>query len=531
MKILPQLFVTILMFIPIMSNAQTLLSENFEDGIDAWTTVDSDGDGVDWLIADYGDGQGQVVISQSWTSGTVLTPDNWLISESMDFSAVTNPNLFWKVKAQDQAWADENYTVYVSTSSNINTLETSEISFNELIGESDGEYMTRVLDLSSLVGEPSVFLAFRHHNVSDMFNMNIDDIIVADVVGDNVDVTLSSSAYNVATSPNAPAQFTFDVTSFGAGDLSDYEFQYTIDGQTSTLNSSSSIGLGESDSYSFDLTFGDYTASVQVLNSAGELISEIIEFNLSVVAPVPNFSLTDSYGGQHDLYETIEKGDVVLLDFMASWCGPCETSTPEINSVWEDYGEGISGFQVFSFTTEPGDNNSIINNLGWGGYYPKFSFTDEGYNLYAHYNTLYGSGGIPLFIMICPDVNNPGFSEVSWSTVGWAGGGQSQNETENALLDCNPSLDIELLSANESVLIYPNPSSSNVFVELDLSDTKDVTVEVLNILGELVYVYSGSHNVGITTLQLPSENWSNGIYQINMQIDNEWISKPLEIIK
>lgn len=528
MKNLLQFSTIILLLSSFITNAQTLLSENFQDGIGAWTTVDSDGDGVNWLIADYGDGN--VAISQSWTGGTILYPDNWLISESMDFSSVSNPNLFWKVKAQDPAWADENYTVYVSTSSDISMLETSEISFNEVVGESGGEYMTRALDLSSLVGEASVFVAFRHHNVSDMFNINIDDIIVADVVGDNVDVTLSSSNYNVATSPNASAQFTFNVTSFGAGDLSDYEFQYTIDGQISTINSSSSIALGESASYSIDLTFGEYTASVQVLNSAGELIGEEL-FNLSVVAPVPNFSLTDSYGGQHDLYETIEKGDVVLLDFMASWCGPCETSTPEINSVWEDYGEGISGFQVFSFTTEPTDNNSIINNLGWGGYYPKFSYTEEGNNLYAHYNSLYGEDGIPLFIMICPDVNNPGFSEVSWSTVGWAGGGQSQNETENALLDCNPSLDIELLSTHESVVIYPNPSSSNVYVELDLSDTKEVTVEVLNLLGEIVYVYSESHTAGISTFQLTSENWSNGIYQINMQIDNEWISRSLEIIK
>ena len=530
MKTFSKLFTIILMFIPSISNAQTLLSENFEDGIGAWTTVDSDGDGNTWLVANYADDQSNVIISQSWTAGVVLTPDNWLISESMDFSNVSNPNLFWKVKAQDQLWADENYTVYVSTSSDINTLESSEISFNEVIGVSNGEYMNRVLDLSSFIGEASVFVAFRHHDVTDMFNMNIDEIIVADVVGDNVDVSISSSVYNTITSPNASAQFTFDVTSFGAGDLSDYEFQYTIDGQTSTLNSSSSIGLGESASYNIDLTLGDYTASVQVLNSAGELIGEGV-FNLSVVAPVPNFSLTDSYGGQHDLYETIEKGDVVLLDFMASWCGPCETSTPEINSIWEDYGEGISGFQTYAITTESTDNNSVMNNLGWGGFYPKFPFTDEGYNLYAHYNSLYGEDGIPLFIMICPDVNNPGFSEVTFSLVGWAGGGQSQNDVENALLACNPSLDIQLEATGEFLVIYPNPSASDVFVQIDLIEAKEVAIEVVNILGEVVHFYSEKHTAGLSTIQLPSENWSNGIYQINMQIDNEWISRSLEILK
>ena len=295
--------------------AQTLLSENFEDGIGAWTTDDSDGDGVNWLIADYGDGQGQVVISESWTGGNILYPDNWLISESMDFSSVTNPNLFWKVKAQDQNWADENYTVYVSTSSDINMLETSEISFNEVVGESGGEYMTRVLDLSSLVGEASVFVAFRHHNVSDMFRISIDDIIVSDVVGDNVDVTLSSSNYNVATSPNASAQFTFDVTSSGAGDLSDYEFQYTIDGQTVTINSSSSIALGESASYSIDLTVGEYTASVQVLNSAGELIGEGV-FNLSVITPDLSVITPGLVQAKHQPLKLIQFGKIMVKAFL-----------------------------------------------------------------------------------------------------------------------------------------------------------------------------------------------------------------------
>lgn len=530
MKIAHNFFLIVFLFSPLIV-AQTLLSEDFEQGMDAWTTVDSDGDGNTWLLANYDDEQGNVIISQSWTQGVILSPDNWMISESLDFSNVINPNLFWKVKAQDQAWADENYTVYVSTSSDINALESSEISFNEVIGVSNGEYMNRVLDLSSFVGEPSVFVAFRHHDVTDMFNMNIDEVIVADVVGDNVDISISSSAYMAITSPNSSAQFTFDVTSFGAGQLSDFVFEYIIDGQTTSLSSSYSIELGESSSFSFDLTLGDYSVSVQVLNSVGELISETMNFNLSVVPPVPNFSLTDTYGNQHDLYETIEKGDVVLLDFMASWCEPCLTSTPEINTLWEDYGEGLSGFQTYAITTESTDNNSVMNNLGWGGFYPKFPFSNQGYNLYAHYNTLFGSGGIPLFVLICPDVDNPGFSEVTYSLVGWAAGGQSQNDVDNAILACDPSLDIQLETSGESLMVYPNPSASNVFIQIDIIEAKEVNIEVVNILGDVVHIYSQRHNSGLTHIELPSKKWSSGIYYINVQINNERISRKLEIIK
>ena len=180
-------------------NAQVYLSEDFETDLGVFTAIDADGDGYGWEIVNYGDEQGQIVRSESWSGGTVLYPDNWLISSGVDLTSATLPYLFWKVKAQDQAWADENYTVYVGTSSETSELETSNVTFNEVIGTSNG-YESRMLDLSSFVGESSVYIAFRHHNVSDMFVLNIDDIIVSNVVGESATVTLTSSETQYATS-------------------------------------------------------------------------------------------------------------------------------------------------------------------------------------------------------------------------------------------------------------------------------------------------------------------------------------------
>ena len=56
-----------------------------------------------------------------------------------------------------------------------------------------------MLNLSSYAGESSVYIAFRHHNVSDMFVLNIDDIIVSNVVGESASVTLTSSETQYAT--------------------------------------------------------------------------------------------------------------------------------------------------------------------------------------------------------------------------------------------------------------------------------------------------------------------------------------------
>jgi len=54
-----------------------------------------------------------------------------------------------------------------------------------------------------------------------------------------------------------------------------------------------------------------------------------------VSAPAPDFTLTDASGNAVSLSEL--KGQVVMINFWASWCGPCRQEMPLLEAIFKKY--------------------------------------------------------------------------------------------------------------------------------------------------------------------------------------------------
>jgi thiol-disulfide isomerase/thioredoxin len=69
----------------------------------------------------------------------------------------------------------------------------------------------------------------------------------------------------------------------------------------------------------------------------------------SAAGPAPPFSLASRSGG--DVSLTQYKGQVVMLNFWASWCGPCRQEMPLLESIYRKYNR--MGFVLLGVNVEP----------------------------------------------------------------------------------------------------------------------------------------------------------------------------------
>lgn len=62
--------------------------------------------------------------------------------------------------------------------------------------------------------------------------------------------------------------------------------------------------------------------------------------------PAPDFTMEDAQGNSVSLADLIADGKPIVLNFWASWCGPCKSEMPEFNQVFEELGEEIQFVMV-----------------------------------------------------------------------------------------------------------------------------------------------------------------------------------------
>lgn len=196
----------------------------------------------------------------------------------------------------------------------------------------------------------------------------------------------------------------------------------------------------------------------------------------------PDFTVTDIEGVEHNLYDMLDSGKIVILDVSATWCGPCWSlhQSHALSDVHDKYGpEGTDVVRVMFYEGDADTGEDALNGTGgstlgnWveGIEFPIINESPLTLNL-----NIYAPLGFPTVNVIRPrdreivaDMWNFNFAQM-----------------ENSLDDLIAS---EGITSNEEVLlaqgvnIFPNPTAEYITVNSDLDVEK---YEIVNVAGQIV---------------------------------------------
>ena len=127
--------------------------------------------------------------------------------------------------------------------------------------------------------------------------------------------------------------------------------------------------------FSYRLSPEEIKSNIQLLDPSlhntpyVEVLKEVAA-TLEVVSignPAPDFTVNNTEGNPVQFSEQLSPGRYVLLDFWASWCGPCRRSNPGKVAAYEKYNE--KGLDIFSVSLDKSRENWLEaiekDNLTW----------------------------------------------------------------------------------------------------------------------------------------------------------------------
>lgn len=233
------------------------------------------------------------------------------------------------------------------------------------------------LDKSEITGSPSHDIYKSFLKKDDMFNQKLEDLYTeymkAKEANDSVKALSLEGGFDVIQKEQASSMKEF-IKSNGKSVVSAYL----------ALSNAYNFELAELQELNkvFDPSIAN-SSYVKKLKEREETLLKLLPGN-----PAPDFTLNDTTGKPVSLASF--KGKVVLLDFWASWCGPCRNENPNVVKAYKEF--NAKGFTVFGVSLD-NDKNKWLGAIAEDGLTWQHVSELQGWNCSAA--RLYGVMSIP----------------------------------------------------------------------------------------------------------------------------------------
>lgn len=244
--------------------------------------------------------------------------------------------------------------------------------------------------------------------------------------------------------------------------------------------------------------------------------------NYTVGDVVDDFTVTDTAGNEHNLYDITASGKYVFLDFFFVDCVPCQTWQPTYNELYDKY--GCNQGEIYCLSINSGIDNDaevIAYEETYGGPFNHApAVSNEGGSAAVDDN--FGVIAYPTFCLINP--NNEIINTDIWPLTGV--------ETFEAAfpegfdpepMECTP-LGTNDFNQSLSVSLYPNPIPANGMLSIHLEEAQSSTLTIYSVTGRNLC----SAKFDAQEIQIPI-NLASGTYFLSIEGQNGSVKKTFVV--
>ncbi len=243
-------------------------------------------------------------------------------------------------------------------------------------------------------------------------------------------------------------------------------------------------------------------------------LSCVLTFAQTSLSNAVDFTVTDVHGNTHNLFNILNGGQHVLLDFFFTTCSSCIATTPDYRQAYEDY--GCNSGDIYFLSIDNGDNDVDVLDFEWqimgsNPAPPAISGNEGGGNGVV---SSYGILAYPTFVLIAP--NKQIVLDDIWPF--------SYSILENQLTanGINKALCVTSVSENNQITfsVFPNPATDYIIV---------------NGIGEIIIYNLLGKEVLKTKLEsaktINTSNFKRGSYFIELITSNNLTVREKILIK
>lgn len=234
----------------------------------------------------------------------------------------------------------------------------------------------------------------------------------------------------------------------------------------------------------------------------------------------------DCNGTMHNMFSELDAGKAVILHFYMPSCGSCPPPAQKIqtmaNNILASHPNMITAYAFpFQNSTTCAYSSSWTSSNGLSLYSPM----DSGATQVAYY----GGFGMPTVVLLGGTDHRVMFSSLAFATSDTT----IMRDSILALFGVAPAgiNESHLPSSINSLNIYPNPSSNQTMIAIDLNEATNLTIDVVDITGRQVAIICNEKSKqGTLTKHFNTEALANGTYTIRINANGKSLNKKLNVV-